>query len=90
MAKVTLRLFRFGNRADRFREEARTIAHGATVRSVWEELWTTVGKGELLARIDERAVLLLVNGKPIHQLEDWETLLENGDKVTILVKAFGG
>jgi len=90
MPKVTFRLFGFGDRANRFREEATAIAHGATVRSVREEPRTTSGKEELPARIDERAVLILVNGKPIHQLEDWQTVLQNGDKVTILVKAFGG
>ncbi|HAL62372.1 MAG TPA: hypothetical protein DCP08_08210 [Chloroflexi bacterium] len=90
MPKVTLRLFGFGDRADRFREETRAITHGATVRSVWEELRTTTGQEELLARIDEGAVLVLINGRPIHQLEDWQTVLDNGDKVTILVKAFGG
>lgn len=90
MPKVRLRLFGFGDRVDRFREEARAIGHGATVRSVWEELRTTSGKEELLARIDERAVLILVNGKPIHQLEDWQTVLAAGDGVSIMVKAFGG
>jgi len=90
MPKVTLRLFGFGDRKSRFQEEAKAITQGATVRSVWEELRRSSGQEDLIGRIDERAVLILINGKPIHQLEDWQTILEDGDKVTILVKAFGG
>lgn len=71
MPKVTFPLFGVGDRADRFREENHrpwrdgTLGRGA--------LQTTTGKGGLLGLVDEWEALILVNGKPIHQLEDGQT-----------------
>lgn len=90
MAEIRVRLFGFGKKAGRFQEEAMTIPEGATVRALWEGLKARAKRDELLAGIDERAVLVLINGKPIHHVDDWQTVLADGDRVSLMVKAFGG
>lgn len=90
MPEIRVRLYGLGEKAGRFQEEAMTVAQGATVRTLWEELRARARGDEFLARIDEQAVLVLVNGNPIHHLDDWDTVLKEGDKVSLMVKAFGG
>jgi len=85
-----LRLFGFGSRASGFDTETKNIAAGTTMRELWETLRSCADDDELLARIDERNVLFLVNGKLIRQRELPHTVLVNGDTVTLMVLAIGG
>jgi len=90
MPEITLRLFGFGSRASGFDTELRSVAAGTTVRKLWEELRSSADDTELLARIDERNVVFLLNGTLIHQQETNHTVLKDGDTVTYMVLAMGG
>ena len=90
MPEITLRLFGFGARASGFDTERRSVATGTTVRKLWEELRSSADDTELLARIDERNVVFLLNGALIHQQRMNKTVLKDGDKVTYMVLAMGG
>ncbi len=90
MPEIKLRLFGFGSRASGFDTETKDIAAGTTMRELWETLRSTADDDELLARIDERNVFFLVNGKFIRQAEMPQTVLADGDTVTLMVLAIGG
>jgi molybdopterin converting factor small subunit len=90
MPEITLRLFGFGSRASGFDTERRSVVVGTTVHRLWEELRSSADDTELLARIDERNVVFLLNGKLIHQHKTNWTILKDGDTVTYMVLAMGG
>lgn len=90
MPDITLRLFGFGSRASGFEVEYRKISAGTTVRQVWDSLRAGAGDTELLARIDERSVVFLINGRIIGQDKMSETTLADGDTLTCMVLAMGG
>jgi len=43
-----------------------------------------------LATVDRKAVLALLNGRPLRTLAEWETQLSDDDTVVYMPKAFGG
>jgi molybdopterin converting factor small subunit len=90
MPEITLRLFGFGTRASDFDTERRSVAAGTTVHKLWESLRASADDNELLARIDERNVVFLLNGTLIHQHKTNRTTLKDGDTVTYMVLAMGG
>ena len=90
MPEITLRLFGFGSRASGFDTERRSVDVGTTVRKLWKELRSSADDTELLARIDERNVVFLLNGVLIHQHRTDRALLKDGDTVTYMVLAMGG
>ena len=90
MPAITLRLFGFGPKASGYDTETRSIPEGATIRGVWESLRSSANEDELLARIDQRSVFFLVNGRLIHGAETGRTVLQEGDTVTFMVLAIGG
>jgi hypothetical protein len=90
MADITVRLFGFGSRASGFETEFRKITTGTTVRQVWDNLRAGADDTELLARIDERSVVFLINGRIIGQDRISEATLEDGDTLTCMVLAMGG
>jgi len=85
-----LRLFGFGSRASGYDTKGRDIPAGTTLRELWENLRSSADDTELLARIDEKNVFFLVNGKMIHRDDMPQTDLEEGDTVTLMVLAIGG
>jgi len=90
MPEITLRLFGFGSRASGFDTERRSVDVGTTVRKLWEDLRSSADGTELLARIDERNVVFLLNGTLIHQHRTNRIVLKDGDTVTYMVMAMGG
>ena len=90
MPEITLRLFGFGSRASDFDTERRSVAVGTTVRKLWEDLRSSADDTELLARVDERSVVFLLNGTMIHQHKTNHAVLKDGDTVTYMVLAMGG
>jgi molybdopterin converting factor small subunit len=90
MATVTVRLFGFGPRASEYETETRLIAEGATIRELWEDMRKSAMPESLLARIEEKKVWVLINGRHFNQAEKWETPLAEGDTVTFMVYAMGG
>ena len=90
MPEITLRLFGFGPRASGLDTVHRSVAAGTTVRKLWENLCSSADDTDLLARIDERSVVFLVNGTLIHQHKTNRTVLKDGDTVTCMVLAIGG
>lgn len=85
-----MRLFGFGSKASGYDTKTRNIPLGTTLRELWETLRSSADDREMLARIDEKNVFFLVNGKMIHQEDMPQTDLEEGDTVTLMVLAIGG
>jgi sulfur carrier protein ThiS len=90
MPDIRLRLFGFGSKASGWEIDTRSVPQGTTASGVWKSLRSSAEEGALLARIDERNVFYLVNGKLIPRTRLEETVLEDGDTVTFMVMAIGG
>ena len=90
MPSINLRLFGFGPRASGWDTDTRSVSRGTTVLAVWNSLRSSAQEGELLARIDERHVVFLLNGKLTPRAQRQEAVLEDGDTVTFMVMAIGG
>ena len=90
MPSINLRLFGFGPKASGWDTDTGSVARGTTVSEVWDSLRSSAREGELLARIDERHVVFLLNGKLIHEAQRQEAVLDDGDTVTFMVMAIGG
>jgi molybdopterin synthase sulfur carrier subunit len=92
--EIHLRLFGLGKQAAGRMESALHLSQGDTVGVLMEALRTVEGS-YLSARLKEFAVtedrlLILVNGRSVHILQGLDTPLADGDRVTIMPKAFGG
>jgi len=92
--EIHLRLFGLGKRAAGRTERTMHLGREDTVGALMETLCTVEGS-YLSARLKEFAVtedrfLILVNGRSVHILQGLETPLADGDRVTIMPKAFGG
>lgn len=90
MPNIELRLFGFGPKASGWDTDTRPVSPGMTVSQLWDSLRSSAREGELLARIDERHVVFLLNGKLIPTAQRQEGVLEDGDEVTFMVMAIGG
>jgi len=90
MPNIRLRLFGFGAKASGWDTDTLSVPQDTTVSEVWQSLRSSAEEGELLARIDERHVFFLVNGKLIHGAQLQEAVLRDGDTVTFMVMAIGG
>jgi sulfur carrier protein ThiS len=90
MPDIRLRLFGFGPRASGWDTDTSVVPQDTTVAEVWKSLRSSAQDGELLARIDERHVFFLVNGKLIHGAQLQEAVLRDDDTVTFMVMAIGG
>lgn len=91
--EIHLRLFGLGKRAAGHTDSTMHLGRGDTVGSLVEALCTEGGC--LSAYLKESAVaedrlLILVNGRSVHILQGLDTPLTDGDRVTIMPKAFGG
>jgi len=90
MGQVTLRLFGLG-KGDASRENlSRAIEPGTTISALWESLRCEALPGVKLATVDRKAVLALLNGRPLRTMAEWETQLSDDDTVVYMPKAFGG
>jgi molybdopterin synthase sulfur carrier subunit len=92
--EIHLRLFGLGKRAAGRTERTLHLDQGDTVNALLEALHTVEGS-YLSDRLKEFAVtedrlLILVNGRSVHILQGLDTPLADGDRVTIMPKAFGG
>ncbi len=91
--EIYLRLFGLGEQAAGRTDSTMHLSRGDTVGSLVEALRT---EGNYLsAYLKESAVaedrlLILVNGRSVHILQGLDTPLTDGDRVTIMPKAFGG
>ena len=91
--EIYLRLFGLGEQAAGRTDSTMHLSRGDTVGSLVEALRT---EGSYLsAYLKESAVaedrlLVLVNGRSVHILQGLDTPLTDGDRVTIMPKAFGG
>ena len=90
MPEIILRLFGFGYRASGYDTKGRDIPAGTTLRELWEILRSSANDNELLATIDEKNVVFLINGRLVHQEDMPQTHLTEGDTVTLMVLAIGG
>jgi molybdopterin converting factor small subunit len=103
--EIHLRLFGLGEQAAGRTESMMHLSQGDTVGSLMETLRTVEGNS-LLAHLPfdpstglrtssaqgkaEDRLLILVNGRSVHLLQGLDTPLTDGDRVTIMPKAFGG
>jgi molybdopterin converting factor small subunit len=87
--EIHLRLFGLGEQAAGRTDSTMQLAWGDTVGSLTEALRTVEGN-YLSAHPAEDRLLILVNGRSIHLLQGLNTPLTDGDRVTIMPKAFGG
>jgi len=91
--EIHLRLFGLGEQAAGRTDSTMHLGRGDTVGSLVEALRT---EGSYLsAHLEEFAVvedrlLILINGRSVHILRGLDTPLTDGDRVTIMPKAFGG
>jgi len=87
--EIHLRLFGLGEQAAGHTESTMHLGRGDTVGSLMEAL-RTGEDGYLSAHFTEDRLLILVNGRSVHILQGLDTPLTDGDRVTIMPKAFGG
>lgn len=90
MPGINLRLFGFGPKASGWDTDTISVSRSTTVADVWDGLRSSAREGELLAQIDERHVVFLLNGKLIPESRRQEAVLEEDDTVTFMVMAIGG
>ena len=102
--EVHLRLFGLGKQAAGRTKSTMHLVHGSTVGSLMETLRTegshlsahlpfdpSTGLRTSFAQDKaEDRLLILVNGRSVHILQGLDTPLADGDRVTIMPKAFGG
>jgi molybdopterin converting factor small subunit len=92
--EIHLRLFGLGKQAAGRTERTMHLGRGDTVGALMQALCTVEGS-YLSARLKEfpfteDRFLILVNGRSVHILQGLDTRLMDGDRVTIMPKAFGG
>jgi molybdopterin synthase sulfur carrier subunit len=91
--EIRLRLFGLGKQAAGRTERTVHLGQGDTVGALMEALRT---EGSYLSAhlkefaVTEDRLLILVNGRSVHVLQGLDTPLADGDRVTIMPKAFGG
>ncbi len=88
--QVFVKLFGLGKGDASRAHLTRSLEPGTTVRSLWESLCEKAPREEKLARIDPRALLAVVNGRPLRLPSEWEAELKDEDTVVYMPKAFGG
>ena len=67
-----------------------TVQIGSSVQDIWSSLQSEADPDERLATVPSEALLVLVNGSPIEYGDGWETILNEGDEVTYMIKTSGG
>ena len=90
MAQVQLRLFGLREGHSRLNKISQIINQSKTVGDLWNDLQGMAEPGDRLAAIDREGILALVNGRPIHLLQGWETMVVDQDQVTFMLKTAGG
>jgi len=90
MEKVSIRLYGMQNGHSRINKFDLSIETGMTIQEVWDRVQGSAKSGERLATIDREALLALVNGRPIHYSDGWDTQLCDDDQVTFMLKTAGG
>ena len=88
---IRLRLFGLrGSNDSQIEKESFPFSSNLTVATLWSELQQDAEPGSPMVSLSRNRVLALVNGVPIQRLTAWQTPLNSGDTVTLMVKAFGG
>ena len=87
--EIHLRLFGLGEQAAGRTENTMHLSRGDTVGALMEAL-RTGEDGYLSVHFAEDRLLIMVNGRSVHILQGLDTPLADGDRVTIMPKAFGG
>ncbi|NIM95340.1 MAG: hypothetical protein GTO18_16720 [Anaerolineales bacterium] len=90
MGSVNIRLFGLSGMASRMNKFSQPIQGATSVELLWAEIQNSAEPGELIATIDRDALLVLVNGRPIHLLDGWQTRAQDGDEITFMLKTAGG
>lgn len=90
MPHIGLRFVGLGALASGSHAEPRFVPEGTTVEEVWEIFRSSADEHDFLARMSERQVSILLNGKLIRRAEGLQTVLEEQDVVTFMVVATGG
>jgi thiamine biosynthesis protein ThiS len=88
--EVEVRFFGFRSDVSDFETRMRSVADGATVENLWDELRSSSDVSQLLAGVDERTVAVLVNRNIVERTQMKETLLKEGDTVTFMLFVLGG
>jgi molybdopterin synthase sulfur carrier subunit len=94
--EIHLRLFGLGEKAAGRTDSTMHLNRGDTVGSLVETLRAKVSYLSAHPAFDfaqgraEDRLLILVNGRSVHILQGLDTPLADGDRVTIMPKAFGG
>ena len=90
MDKVSIRLFGMQNGHARLNKFDLNIKTGMTIQELWDQVQSSAKPGERLATVDQDALLALINGRPIHYTDGWDTQLNADDQVTFMLKTAGG
>jgi thiamine biosynthesis protein ThiS len=90
MPEIRVRFFGFNRKASGFEAETLHVSDGTTVGDLWASLRSSAHPDEILARVDERTVAVLVNRRVIDREQIRQTVLTEGDTVTFMVFVMGG
>ena len=90
MGQVIVRLFGLRDGHSRLNKFSEVIGSETTVQDLWSRIQSTAKPGERLATVDPKALLVLVNGRPVHLLGGWQARLNDRDEVTFMLKVAGG
>ena len=66
------------------------MPEGTTIQELRESVRSSADDHDFFARMNERQVSILLNGKLIRRAEGLQTVLEEQDKVTFMVLVTGG
>lgn len=90
MPHISLRFFGLGSRASGSHLETRFVPEGTTIQELWESVRSSADDHDFLARMNERQVSILLNGKLIRRAEGLQSVLGQEDVVTFMVLVTGG
>lgn len=90
MPEIRVRFFGFRTETSDFETQTLSVPDGTTVKDLWNELLSSPDTGQVLGRVDERTVAVLVNRRVIDRAETPQTVLAEGDTVTFMVFVMGG
>ena len=93
MTTVQVRLHGFGRSPGRGEEQRVALPSPATVTTLVERLAGQLGPASAAGRspeVEAQRLLIIVNGRQIHHLQGFDTPLETGDVIAIMLPVVGG
>ena len=90
MVEISVRLFGLRGKDSQLNKFQLSIPNHTSIGGLWSQLQDSAESNDRLSTTNREALLALVNGRPIHLLDGWDTSLHDDDQVTFMLKTAGG